>query len=84
MNTNSQLLKLVKDGFLVTSIPLKLQSLREKQLIVSNFDQCIDWYNEWVKENNFGKIYNKDELIDVMAVEDQKLNLLLDQQTLLK
>jgi hypothetical protein len=83
-NTNSQLLKLVNDGFLVTSIPLKLQSLKEKQLIVSNFDQCVDWYNEWVKENNFGKIYNKDELTGIMTVEDQNLDLLLDQQNLLQ
>lgn len=84
MNTNSQLTKLVTDGFLVTGIPLKLQSLKEKQLIVGNFDQCVEWYNEWVQENNFGKPYSRSELDSIMIAEDQKLNLPIDQQNLLQ
>ena len=84
IDINSQLLKLVNDGFLVTSIPLKLQSLREKKLIIRNFDECIKWYNEWVNENNFGNIYSEEELDNIMLNEDRKLNFQLDQQNLLQ
>ena len=41
LDTNSQLVDLVDKGFLVTNVPLKLQSLKEKKLIIKNFDQCI-------------------------------------------
>jgi hypothetical protein len=81
---NSKMLDLVKDGFLVTNIPLKLQSLKEKKLIIKNFDQCILWYNKWVKENNFGKIYSDTELDILMVQEDQQLNFEVDQQNLLR
>jgi hypothetical protein len=83
-NTSSQLSKLVTDGFLVTNIPLKLQSLKEKKLIVANFNECITWYNEWVLENNFGNFYTNDELDSLMIAEDQQLNLPVDQQNLLQ
>ena len=69
---------------MVTPIPLKLQSLKEKKLIVKNYNECIDWYNEWVKENNFGKLYTKEELDIIMIAEDQKLNFELYQQNLLQ
>jgi hypothetical protein len=81
---NSQLSNLVKDGFLVTGIPVKLQTLKEKKLIVKNFNHCVNWYNNWVKENNFGKIYSPDELDKIMSAEDQKLNFQVDQQMLLQ
>ena len=84
IDTASQLQILVKKGFLVTPIPLKLQSLKEKKLIVKNYNECIDWYNEWVKENNFGKLYTKEELDIIMIAEDQKLNFELYQQNLLQ
>jgi hypothetical protein len=84
IDTAFQLQTLVNKGFLVTPIPLKLQSLKEKKLIVKNYNECIDWYNEWVKENNFGKLYTKEELDIIMIAEDQKLNFELYQQNLLQ
>jgi hypothetical protein len=84
VDTNIQLLKLVGNGFLVTGIPLKLQSLREKKLIIKNFDQCIEWYNQWVETNNFGTVYSTPELDTIMSNEDQQLNSPIDQQTLLR
>ena len=83
-NINFQLRKLVVDGYLVSPPPLKLQSLREKKLIVRNFDECVTWYNEWVTKNNFGNIYSDNELDNIMIDEDQKLNSQLDQQNLLQ
>jgi len=84
LDTNSQLVDLVDKGFLVTNVPLKLQSLKEKKLIIKNFDQCIEWYNQWVEKNNFGTVYSTPELDTIMSNEDQQLNSLIDQQTLLR
>ena len=83
-NTNSQLQKLVNDGFLVTSVPVKLQSFKEKKLIIKNFDQCVDWYNSWVQKNNFGKAYSYENLDTIMLAEDQQLNSQVEQQILLQ
>ena len=84
LDTNSQLVDLVDKGFLVTNVPLKLQSLKEKKLIIKNFNQCIEWYNQWVEKNNFGTVYSTPELDTIMSNEDQQLNSLIDQQTLLR
>ena len=74
VDINSQLQQLVVDGFLVTNVPVKLQSLQEKKSIIKNFDQCIFWYNEWVRLNNFGKIYTESELDNISVQEEEKLN----------
>jgi len=84
LDTNSQLVDLVDKGFLVTNVPLKLQSLKEKKLIIKNFNQCIEWYNQWVEKNNFGTVYSTPELDTIMSNEDQQLNSPIDQQTLLR
>jgi hypothetical protein len=72
--TNKQITKLVDDGFLVTGVPIKLQSLAEKKMIISNFDECVNWYNEWVVANNFGKIYSEHDLTEISQAEEDKLN----------
>lgn len=83
-NTNAQLAQLVKDGFLVTSVPIKLQSLSEKQSIIKNFDQCIEWYNIWVNKNNFGEEYSKEKLAALSITEDAQLNQVLTRNVQLK
>lgn len=65
--------KLVDQGFLVTGIPIKLQSLQEKKAVINNFTETINWYNEWVERNNFGEKYNEDQLEKVMLQENSKL-----------
>ena len=82
LTSNSQILKLVDDGFLVTGVPLKLQSLKEKKLIIKNFDQCIGWYNEWVTKNNFGTVISDTET--VIVDEEKLLNSVIEQQNLLR
>lgn len=82
VSSNSQILKLVDDGFLVTGIPLKLQSLKEKKSIIKNFDQCIIWYNEWVTKNNFGTIFLDAD--KVIVDEEKLLNSVIDQQNFLR
>jgi len=82
--TEAQLYKLVDDGFLVTGVPVKLQSLREKKLIIKNYAECMAWYNEWVQENKFGKIFTDTELETLIQLEEERLNQPIDQQTLLQ
>jgi hypothetical protein len=51
--TTNQISSLVKHGLLVTGVPIKLQSFKEKQMLINNFHQCVDWYNEWAVANNY-------------------------------
>ena len=53
---------LVSLGALVTNVPIKLQTMAEKRLIIKNFDECIEWYNQWVEENGIGQKYTDSEL----------------------
>jgi len=79
---NLQILNLVKAGLMVTGIPIKLQSLREKKLIIKNYKDCIAWYNAWVTENNFGKLYNEEELDETIKAEELKLSAPINQNLL--
>ncbi len=58
---------LVEKGILVSNVPIKLQTFQEKKRIIKNFDDCVDWYNEWVETNHCGKpfaSYDKDNSPD--------------------
>lgn len=54
--------ELVDDKVLVTPVPIKLQTLAEKKLLIRNFDQCVATYNEWAEKNQLGKFYTEDML----------------------
>jgi len=71
--TQKELNNLVDNKILVTGVPIKLQSLKEKKHIIKNFDQCIDWYNQWVTDNNYGKLYFTDELNVLAEAEENRL-----------
>jgi hypothetical protein len=43
--------QLQEHGLLVTGVPIKLQSLHEKQNLIKNFDQSVEWYNNWATAN---------------------------------
>jgi hypothetical protein len=53
--------ELTDRGALVTGMPIKLQTMAEKKLMIKNFDEVAGWYNEWVAENGIGKPYNSDD-----------------------
>ena len=74
-NTIEQIDTMVTNGFMVTSVPIKLQSLREKKEIIKNFDEAINWYNEWVNLNQFGQPYTADELTLLENVEEKRLTI---------
>lgn len=54
--------QLHEDRNLLFGIPIKLQTLAEKALIVKNFKDCLDTYNNWSSKNNIGKTYTLEEL----------------------
>jgi hypothetical protein len=72
--TLGELNNLVNDKILVTGVPIKLQSLQEKKHIIKNFDQCVEWYNQWVTANNYGKLYSVDELDSLAQTEEIRLS----------
>ena len=72
--TQQELFKLVENKILTTGIPIKLQSLQEKKHIIKNFDQCVEWYNQWVTATNYGNIYTVDNLNSIAADEETRLN----------
>jgi hypothetical protein len=49
--------ELVQHKILVTGVPIKLQTMMEKRRLIKNFDQCVEAYNQWVKENGVGDLY---------------------------
>ena len=56
--------QLIKNRTLVTGIPIKLQTLVEKKMIIKNFNECAVAYNEWALENGFNIIENSDEIVN--------------------
>jgi hypothetical protein len=79
LDTTGQLAQLCDDGFLVSTVPIKLQSLSEKQKIIHNWDQTVEWYNDWAKENNEAQ-YSSVDLNAHAQQEEAQLNQPLTQQ----
>jgi hypothetical protein len=64
--------KLVEHKILVTPVPIKLQTMLEKKLLIENFAETVDWYNEWVSVNGVGTICATGELENNMQDEINK------------
>jgi hypothetical protein len=73
-NATRNIQQLQEHGLLVTGVPLKLQSLKEKQGVIRNFDQCVDWYNQWVEKTGIGQKYTLNDLEEKSAAEEVLLN----------
>ena len=71
-NTTNEIDNLVSTGFLVTPIPIKLQTFKEKKQLIKNFTQCVEWYNNWVSDNNFGKLYSENDIDQTSLLENSK------------
>lgn len=80
-NTQAQVEQLRENGLMVTGIPIKLQSLQEKQQVIKNFDQCVIWYNQWVEKNHYGKTYTRQDLDQIAQAQEQVFDLPLQQIT---
>lgn len=52
----------LEDRTLVFGIPIKLQTLAEKYMLVKNFEECLVTYNNWSLKNKVGKQYSLEDL----------------------
>jgi hypothetical protein len=59
----------VNNKILVTGVPIKLQTMMEKKLLVSNFGQCVEVYNQWVSANGIGTMYTEEQLGAIVSNE---------------
>lgn len=72
--TKEAIQELVDHKILVTSVPIKLQTMLEKKLLVSNFNECVDAYNNVMTDphsliNGLGKLYNSDDIDNILTNE---------------
>lgn len=44
--------QLVMDRTMIAGVPIKLQTLGEKAVLVKNFQECVDTYNDWSSKQN--------------------------------
>jgi len=63
--------QLVENKVLVTPVPIKLQTMLEKKLLINNFSQCVDVYNKWSESTGMGIQYS-DEDIELSIKEEIK------------
>jgi hypothetical protein len=61
----------VADRELIHGVPIKLQTLAEKALMVKNFKECIDTYNDWSAKNNLDHRYSVEDLGNIALTELQ-------------
>lgn len=61
--------ELVEKKVLVTPVPIKLQTMLEKRLLIKNFDQLADVYNEWSAKTGHGVPYTKEQLAEIAFEE---------------
>lgn len=61
--------ELVENRVMITGIPIKLQTMLEKRLLIKNFGLCVDVYNQWVYKNNLGVPYTDEQLSMLMIKE---------------
>ena len=54
--------ELVDNKVLVTPIPIKLQTMLEKKLLINNFNECVRAYNIWVERTGHGVPYTEEDL----------------------
>jgi hypothetical protein len=55
--------ELVQHKILVTGVPIKLQTMVEKRLMIQNFDEVVTWYNQWVLEHGVGQTYSDQDIV---------------------
>ena len=58
---------LVKHKVLTTPIPIKLNTLLEKKLLIKNWDECVSTYNRWMTDPHskicgLGPVYNESDI----------------------
>lgn len=64
------------NGILVSGIPIKLHTLKEKVQVISNVDQCLLAYNKWARSScrDFALFYEPKDLNDAALIEYNRWN----------
>ena len=59
------------DGIIISGIPIKLHTLKEKAELITNIDQCLLNYNKWisVKQPSYAIAYSPETLTQVAQIE---------------
>jgi hypothetical protein len=66
--------ELVENKVLVTGVPIKLQTMLEKRLLVRNFDECVEKYNQYMTEDwsdlkGLGPVYEQEQINQICQDE---------------
>lgn len=56
---------------LMSKMPIKLQTLAEKAMLIKNFPECIEVYNRWCDKNQNNKQLSNQDLLDLALDELQ-------------
>jgi len=77
---NAKITELCNMKVLPTPIPIKLQTIMNKKNMIKNFDELLDFYNDWVDKNNFGKNITVNDITNQIQqeIKNYNINLLLE------
>jgi hypothetical protein len=69
--------ELVRDGIMPTGVPIKLQTMLEKKLLINNFDECVAAYNFCMTNEHslikgMGDPYDQDDINQLAYDEIQR------------
>jgi hypothetical protein len=72
--TKDAIQELVDHKVLVTPVPIKLQTMLEKKLLVKNFDECVEAYNRVMTDPNslikgLGLPYDPEDIDNIVTNE---------------
>ena len=60
--TSKAISELIDHKILINGIPIKLQTMLEKKLLIKNFKECVEVYNSWVTKNGVGNLYTETDI----------------------
>ena len=69
INAYRTIYDLVNDRTLIAGMPIKLQTLAEKALLIKNFAECLDTYNNWSSGSSVGKFLSIENLSSAALTE---------------
>lgn len=69
INAYRTIYDLVEDRTLIAGMPIKLQTLAEKALLIKNFAECLNTYNDWSNGSTVGKFLSIENLSSAALTE---------------
>jgi hypothetical protein len=73
-HTRVKIQDLQDTGILVSGIPIKLHTLKEKTQLITNISQCLDYYNHWIGVNrpSYALAYKSETLTQTALLEHSR------------